>query len=300
MVTTSKKTDINGVLLFNKPIGISSNKALQKVKHLFNAKKAGHTGTLDPLATGLLPICFGEATKFSSFLLDGDKEYIATIKLGESTTTYDAEGDVTSTVSVTVSNNEIINAVNSFLGAQTQYPPIYSALKLNGKALYEYARDGVSVEVKPRDVKFFKLEILEFLENNQFKLRVLSSKGTYIRSLANDIGQKLGCGAHLSGLIRTKTNTFNLDEHLTLEYLQSLNPQELLNLLLPTDILVRSIATLEISDIQFNKINFGNAFWLNEPITEIEEKVRLYHNGVFLGMAKITGCKVQPVRLVCF
>ncbi len=296
---TSKKTNINGVLLFNKPIGISSNNALQKIKYLFNAKKAGHTGTLDPLATGLLPICFGEATKFSSFLLDGNKEYIATIKLGETTTTYDAEGDITSTTVVNVSPTEIINTVNSFLGKQIQTPPIYSALKLNGKALYEYARNGIVVNIKSREVEFYELEILEFLENNQFKIRVLSSKGTYIRSLAHDIGQVLGCGAHLSGLIRTKTNSFNLNEQLTLDHLQSLNSEELLSKLLPTDVLVRIIPTLEISDMQFNKIKFGNAFLLSSPITEVDEVVRLYHNGIFLGIAHVTGCKVKPERLVC-
>ncbi len=204
------KQNISGVLLLNKPYGLSSNTALQKAKRIFNAAKAGHTGTLDPLATGLLPICFGEATKFSSFLLDADKEYVATIKLGAATTTYDAEGEITSTATVTSSQAQILDCINSFLGKITQYPPIYSALKVNGRAMYDYARSGEQVEVKSREVTIHELELLKFINNDEFTLRVLSSKGTYIRSIAHDIGQKIGCGAHLSGLIRTKTNQFNL------------------------------------------------------------------------------------------
>ena len=160
------KKNINGVLLLSKPIGLSSNQALQKVKRLYHATKAGHTGTLDPLATGLLPICFGEATKFSSYLLDGNKEYIATIKLGISTTTYDAEGDITAITAVNLSNHDIENVVDSFLGTYVQIPPIYSALKVNGKALYEYARNGEEVAIKSREVELFTLEILNFLPNN--------------------------------------------------------------------------------------------------------------------------------------
>jgi len=226
------KQNISGVLLLNKPYGLSSNTALQKTKRIFNAAKAGHTGTLDPLATGLLPICLGEATKFSSFLLDADKEYIATIKLGVATTTYDAEGEITANNKVTSSNAEILECINSFIGKITQYPPIYSALKVKGRALYDYARNGEEVEIKSREVTIHELELIEFISEDEFNLRVLSSKGTYIRSLAHDIGQKLGCGAHLSGLVRTKTNHFNIQQSKTLEELSNIEPNELINLLL--------------------------------------------------------------------
>ena len=292
------KKDVNGVLLLNKSIGLSSNQALQKIKHLYQATKAGHTGTLDPLATGLLPICFGEATKFSSYLLDGNKEYIATIKLGTSTTTYDAEGDIIATKPVNVTMNDIETAVNSFLGKCIQIPPIYSALKVNGRALYEYARRGEEVEIKPREIELFELEILNFLPNNEFRLRVVCSKGTYIRTLAHDIGVKLLCGAYLSGLVRIKTNDFELDETITLEYLRGLDNIGLMDALLPVDILVNKLAIFNINDSQFEKIKVGHAFFMTADVTGLTEQVRLYYHDKFLGIANVTGLKVQPMRLI--
>ncbi|MCE2705946.1 MAG: tRNA pseudouridine(55) synthase TruB [Proteobacteria bacterium] len=292
------RQDINGVLLLNKPLGLSSNATLQKVKHLYHAKKAGHTGTLDPLATGLLPICFGEATKFSSFLLDGNKEYIATIQLGISTTTYDAEGEITEQSNVNTSKEDICNVVNSFLGKITQTPPIFSALKVNGKPLYEYARNGIDVEVKSREIEILELEILEYLNDKQFKLRILCSKGTYIRSLAHDIGKLLGCGAHLGGLVRTKTNEFSLDKRINLEFLNNMPDEEKIALLLPVDILVSSIPILEINAHEFDKIKFGNPFIRSSLNNIPESNVRLYYEAKFLGIANIMRDKVQPSRLV--
>lgn len=291
-----KYEEVNGVLLFNKPLGLSSNTALQKVRRLFNAIKAGHTGTLDPLATGLLPICFGEATKFSSFLLDGDKEYIATIKLGQRTTTYDSEGDVTSTSIVSVTQKEILECMNSFKGTITQTPPIYSALKVNGKALYQYARNGEEVAIKSREICIYEIELLEYIAFDIVKVRVLSSKGTYIRTLANDIGQKLGCGAHLIGLVRTKSNQFVLDERLNLDYITSLKLEQRRQLLLPIDIMLSDMPKYELNDGEFGYIKNGHSF---ESNTFSDEKhVRLYLGDKFFGVAKCDQCEVIPVRLV--
>lgn len=296
MPRTLSKQNISGVFLLNKPYGLSSNAALQKTKRIFNAAKAGHTGTLDPLATGLLPICFGEATKFSSFLLDADKEYIATIKLGVATTTYDAEGEITANNKVTSSKAEILDCINSFLGKITQYPPIYSALKVKGRALYDYARNGEEVEIKSREITIHELELIKFINEDEFILRILSSKGTYIRSLAHDIGQKLGCGAHLSGLLRTKTNHFNIQQAKSLEELLDIVPEELMNALLPTDILVGHLGKIELSDTQYEKIKNGHPCLL---LTENEALplVRLYRNNIFLGIATSENHNIKPIRL---
>ncbi len=291
-----KYEEVNGVLLFNKPLGLSSNTALQKVRRLFNAAKAGHTGTLDPLATGLLPICFGEATKFSSFLLDGDKEYIATIKLGQTTTTYDAEGEITSTSIVSSTLDEILECINSFKGTITQTPPIYSALKVNGKALYQYARDGEEVVIKSREICIHEIELLEYIALDIIKLRVLSSKGTYIRTLANDIGQKLGCGAHLMGLVRTKSNQFELNDELSMEYIISLELEQRRQLLLPVDIMLSEMPKYELNEDDFRYIKNGHSFM---PSTCNDfEKVRLYKDSQFFGVAKCLKGLVTPVRLM--
>jgi tRNA pseudouridine55 synthase len=322
------KQNISGILLLNKSYGLSSNTALQKTKRIFNAAKAGHTGTLDPLATGLLPICFGEATKFSSFLLDSDKEYIATIKLGSATTTYDAEGEVTATSPVTCSQAQILDCINSFLGKIIQYPPIYSALKVNGRALYDYARNKEQVEIKSREVTIHELELIDFISEIELTLRVLSSKGTYIRTLAHDIGQKLGCGAHLSGLVRTKTNHFNLQQAYTLDELANKVIKDLVKLLLPVDALVSHLDKIELSDAQYAKIKNGNPCELlyypltgcnpreHSPVGQTRlgggnsyhqdddktgyscQKSRIYYNSIFLGVAMITeNGMVKPLRL---
>jgi tRNA pseudouridine55 synthase len=291
------KKKIDGVLLLDKPIGLSSNAALQKVKWLYQAEKAGHTGTLDPLATGLLPICFGEATKFSSYLLEAAKEYIATIKLGVATTTYDAEGEITKTQPVTASKLQINECIQGFLGTIIQVPPIYSALKVKGKALYEYARSGQEVVIKSREINIQELEILEFIEPTVVKLRVLCSKGTYIRSLAHDIGQRLGCGAYLVGLMRTKTNDFTLDQAISMERISGLVAQDQQALLLPIDILVENWPRLELTEEQFAKVRNGHQF-IEDRIKLWSNRFRLYYKHRFLGIANAEDDVVKPARLI--
>jgi tRNA pseudouridine55 synthase len=292
------KIDINGVLLLNKPPMISSNIALQKVKRIYNAKKAGHTGTLDPLATGLLPICFGEATKFSSFLLDADKEYIARIKLGESTTTYDSCGDVIESKKVTSNSLEINEVIQTFLGEITQIPPIYSALKVNGKRLYEYARNGEEVEIKSRQIKIKELEIIEELKDNVFTLRVLCSKGTYIRTLAHDIGLKLGCGAHLIGLVRSKSSGFKLDTTINLESLAQMSHDELLANLLPVDELVKNLVRYDLNVDEYAYIKNGRSFKSAHNDKMIDILIRLYYQNVFLGVSSVINGEIVPKRLM--
>ena len=205
------KRKIDGILLLDKPLGYSSNQALQKIKWLFQATKAGHTGTLDPLATGLLPICLGEATKFAQHVTDADKTYIANIKFGVQTTTGDAEGEVVSTKPVNITTVEVEQACQQFLGEISQVPPMYSALKHNGKPLYEYARAGIEIERPARQVTITKIVVDSFV-NDEAIVTVSCSKGTYIRSLARDLGEILGVGAYMSSLSRTRIGDFKLLE----------------------------------------------------------------------------------------
>lgn len=224
---------IDGVLLLNKPIGVSSNAALQKVRWLYKAEKGGHTGALDPLATGLLPICLGESTKFSHYLLDADKAYITTVRLGQTTTTGDAEGEIVAEERIPELDRAPLEAVlGRFRGEISQVPPMYSALKRDGKPLYELARQGIEVERAARPVTIHALELLDF-GADWLRLAVRCSKGTYIRTLAEDIGAALGCGAHVTALHRTQTGLFQLDERVTVEYLESLDEAGRLAMLLP-------------------------------------------------------------------
>jgi tRNA pseudouridine55 synthase len=216
---------VHGVLLLDKPLGLSSNDALQKAKRLYRAEKAGHTGTLDPLATGLLPLCFGAATKFSQVSLDADKRYLATLKLGVTTTTADAEGDVVETRPVQVSLAQMQAACARHTGPIRQVPPMHSALKRDGKALYEYARAGIEVERDARSVTIHAIDIVGG-EHDVWTLDVRCSKGTYIRTLAEDIGTALGCGAHLGGLRRTGSGALSLQGALTLEQLAAMSEEE--------------------------------------------------------------------------
>ncbi len=213
---------VNGIVLLDKPLGMSSNAALQKVKQIFKAQKAGHTGSLDPLATGLLPICLGEATKLTSYLLDSDKKYQGVAKLGVRTNTGDTEGDIMETRPVPVlSDATIENALDSFRGDIAQIPPMHSALKLNGKPLYELARQGIEVERKPRNVSIFKFEKLSF-NKDELEIFVHCSKGTYIRTLVEDMGEILECGAHLSSLRRVAAGPFEIKQTVTLDKLSEL------------------------------------------------------------------------------
>jgi tRNA pseudouridine55 synthase len=228
---------VHGVLLLDKPLGLSSNDALQKAKRLYRAEKAGHTGTLDPLATGLLPLCFGAATKFSQISLDADKRYLATLKLGVTTTTADAEGEVLKRREVDVSAAQMRAACARFTGEIDQVPPMHSALKRDGKALYEYARAGIEVEREARRVTIHRIDVVDG-RGDEWTLDVSCSKGTYIRTLAEDLGEALGCGAHLSALRRTGSGPLALEGAHTLEQLGAMSEAERDAQLQPADALL--------------------------------------------------------------
>ena len=241
---------VHGVLLLDKPLGWSSNDALQKVKWLMRAEKAGHTGTLDPLATGVLPLCFGAATKFSQLQLDADKTYEAVARLGIKTRTGDAEGEVIEERPVNVSEKDLGKVVAQFTGLIRQIPPMHSALKKDGKALYEYARAGIEVEREAREVTIHELKAeLVLMEPSHFAIKMIvkCSKGTYIRTLGEDIGEALGCGAHLSALRRVETGGFHVSQCVTLEALEAMTEEERLNCLMPVESLLgeHTVVTLD-------------------------------------------------------
>ena len=241
---------VHGVLLLDKPLGWSSNDALQKVKWLLRAEKAGHTGTLDPLATGVLPLCFGAATKFSQLQLDADKTYEAVALLGQKTSTGDAEGDVIETRPVNVTDEEVQRAALQFTGPIRQVPPMHSALKKDGKALYEYARAGIEVERVAREVTIYELKValaLMGIALPAINIRVKCSKGTYIRTLGEDLGETLGCGAHLTALRRVDTGGFNVAQCVTLQALEAMTEDERLACLMPVESLLpqHTVVTLD-------------------------------------------------------
>lgn len=230
-----KAAEVNGVLLLDKPIGLTSNAALQEAKRIFRARKAGHTGSLDPIATGLLPLCFGEATKISRFLLEAPKRYQARFRLGQTTATGDAEGEVVATRAVTVGRAEVESALTRFMGEIEQIPPMYSAIKLHGQPLYKLARQGIEVERAPRRVTVYELRLLGH-GGDEIEIEVACSSGFYVRALAHDLGEVLGCGAHVTALRRTAVGAFRVEEAVTLERLKALtDPAERSALLLPSD-----------------------------------------------------------------
>ena len=292
-----QKKNINGILLLDKPIGFSSNQALQKIKWLLKAAKAGHTGTLDPLATGLLPLCFGEATKFAHFLTDADKTYIATIKLGATTTTGDAEGEVLTTSAVNVSRSEFEQACQQFTGEISQTPPMYSALKFEGKALYEYARAGVEIERQARLVTIHSIEVNSFA-GNVAVVTVTCSKGTYIRTLAEDIGKQLGCGAHLIGLRRTATADYQIAQAVTLEQFEAMSEEQRLAALAPPDSAVHYLPAITLDDDGAFYLLQGQAVWRSGAIPS--GLLRLYNEQqVFLGLGELQDDgKIAPKRLM--
>jgi tRNA pseudouridine55 synthase len=287
------------VLLIDKPVGLSSNDALTKVKRIVNAKKAGHTGTLDPFATGLLPLCFGEATKFSQDLLEADKTYDAVVHLGITTTTGDTEGEVVETRPVDVTPERIEAALARFRGPIMQVPPMYSALKRDGKALYEYAREGIVLEREARVVTIHRLEMLAY-DVPMLTIRVTCSKGTYVRVLGEDIGAELGCGAHLNALRRIQVGSLTVDGMVTLEQLQAHdNP---LSLLAPVDALLSSFPRVDLTPELAARFLNGQRLALNrEPVTlpETQGRVRVYHDGKLLGTAILQEYGVlAPERLI--
>jgi tRNA pseudouridine55 synthase len=287
---------LDGVLLLDKPAGMTSNAALQKVRRLFNAAKAGHTGTLDPMATGLLPLAFGEATKFSQMLLDADKVYVARVSLGVETDTGDADGQQIASAPVALEHESIVAALREFAGEIEQIPPMYSALKLNGKALYEYARAGIEVERAPRRVCIHALE-LQDTGPDWFVMRVHCSKGTYIRTLAIDIGRVLGCGAHLSALRRTAIAGFEVGQATPLEVLESEDSGQRVAHLRPADTLVTHLDRCDLDVEQADALLQGRTIATTEVTTGL---VRIYGaEGRFLGLGeRFPGKGLSPKRLI--
>ncbi|MDE1546870.1 tRNA pseudouridine(55) synthase TruB [Dechloromonas agitata] len=292
-----KKTwkQVDGVLLLDKASGMTSNDALQKARRLFSAAKGGHTGTLDPMATGLLPLCFGEATKFSADLLDADKTYEADVKLGITTDTGDAEGQVLTNAAVTTSIADVERLLPRFTGPIKQIPPMHSALKRDGRPLYELARQGIEVEREARDVTIHALDMLS-LEGDVLRLRVSCSKGTYIRVLAADIGQVLGCGAHLTALRRTRVGDLVLERSVTLSELELQDEVQRGTHLLPVDALLQSLPAVHLAADEANRFSHGNPVTLP---TGLLGKIRVYAEGRLLGVGEPgPGSLLWPKRLV--
>jgi tRNA pseudouridine55 synthase len=286
---------LDGVLLFDKPLELSSNVAMQKVRWLFSAEKAGHTGTLDPLATGLLPICFGEATKYTIALLDADKGYRATIRLGQKTTTGDAEGEVIETRPVAVNEAQVLAVLARFLGESQQLPPMHSAIKHLGKPLYEYIRKGETVERELRQIVIHELK-LERLQGEELEFSVLCSKGTYVRTLAEDISEALGCGGHLIALRRTSIGEFDLSEALTMEQLESMGEVQRDACLMPLDRLVQNLPILELDSVQATRLARGQRLGLTD--SHSDGKRRLYAEGRFIGLGELIDGRLSPSRLL--
>ena len=287
---------LHGVLLLDKPLGLSSNDALQKAKWLLRAEKAGHTGTLDPLATGLLPLCFGAATKFSQFSLDADKRYLATLALGVRTTTGDAEGEVLERRDVTATREQIEAACAALTGEIAQTPPMHSALKHQGKALYEYARAGVEIERQPRCVTIHAIDIIS-MQAGLLMLDIRCTKGTYIRTLAEDIGARLGCGASLAALRRTGSGSLNLDGAITLSALEALPEAERVALLTSPDRLLADAPELRLPADEAGRFLSG----LRRRVALGDApRVRVYgpEPRAFLGSAHITAGELIADRLL--
>ena len=311
MAKRRKGRPINGVILLDKPYELSSNSALQKVKRIFSAQKAGHTGALDPLATGMLPICLGEATKFSQFLLDTDKTYQVTAKLGIRTTTSDADGEVVSEKPVNVSSEQLAIALESFRGTTKQVPSMYSALKHKGQPLYKYAREGIEVPRESRDITVFNLDLLRF-EGDEVDLDIHVSKGTYIRTIIDDLGELLDCGAHVANLRRSAVGNYPPDKMVTLEQLQSLVEQaeeqelsasELLDpLLLPMTTACDGIPEVFIDDMSANFLRHGNPVQASNTPSDGLVQVFVGDNiidGEFIGVGHIDDDGlVAPKRIV--
>jgi tRNA pseudouridine55 synthase len=296
-----KGREVHGIVLLDKPKGLTSNAALQKIKRMFKAKKAGHTGSLDPMATGMLPICMGEATKVSGFLLDADKRYRATCKLGITTTSGDAEGEVSQTRPVqAVTDTQLQQIVGQFTGEIEQIPPMHSAIKQQGVPLYKLAHQGIEVVRKPRNVTIHSLEIVR-CEADELELDIHCSKGTYIRTLAEDIGEFLGCGAYLSALVRTGVGEFAQDQVHTLEDLEGLAAQglEILDaVLMPTESALWGWPDVNLTQEAAFYLQRGQSIFV--PKGPVSGWVRLFMEGNrFLGMGQVQeDGKIAPRRLV--
>jgi tRNA pseudouridine55 synthase len=299
-----KGSVVNGLLLLDKPLGLTSNAALQQVKRIFNARKAGHTGSLDPLATGMLPLCFGEATKFTQFLLDADKSYETTATLGVITDSGDAEGQVIERREVVEISSEKLSAIlEKFRGAQLQVPSMFSAIKQKGRPLYELARQGISVVREPRAITIYNLAMTHF-SGDELSLSVRCSKGTYIRSLVEDIGLALGCGAHVSALRRTEVAHFSQDTMVSLEHLRALfeknNVDELHQFLLPIDALLDALPEVHLNEQAALSLMKGQAVTVESAgLGQKSGEHRLYdHEGRFIGVGVLEDDALRAKRLI--
>lgn len=297
-----KGRPVSGILLLDKPTDISSNNALQKVRWIYNAAKAGHTGALDPLASGMLPLCFGEATKFSQYLLNSDKGYRVTAKLGETTTTADAEGDVVQTRSVNVTEQQLQQVIERFIGETEQVPSMYSALKHKGQPLYKLARQGIEVERAPRKIRIDTINLEDFSKTH-FSLYVECSKGTYIRNLVEDIGEQLGCGAHVTELRREWVAHFKAEQMILIDQLVALKEQEMYQeldaFLLPVDESLNGYPKVELDIESTHSFSQGQAVTVG-PFLETCGIFRVYSEfGEFLGVGEFNDdLQLAPKRLM--
>lgn len=291
---------INGILLVNKHQGLTSNAILQRAKRLLHAQKAGHTGSLDPLATGMLPLCFGEATKFSQYLLDADKCYEATGHLGITTNSGDSTGEIVARVDdVSITAEELMAVLPAFTGAISQVPPMFSALKHQGTPLYKLARAGIEIERRARDVVIYKLQLLSF-DNKQFRVRINCSKGTYVRSLIEGIGNRLGVGAHVTQLHRSYTAGFANAEMFTLEELAIKSPAELQECLLPMDRALVALESLSVTSAVASALQNGKVVCDIVTNTAVPGIVKLYENGTnFIGLGELSSSGELKVKRLC-
>ncbi|EGQ7981435.1 tRNA pseudouridine(55) synthase TruB [Vibrio vulnificus] len=310
MARRRKGRPIDGVILLDKPTGMSSNDALQKVKRLYFAEKAGHTGALDPLATGMLPICLGEATKFSQFLLDSDKRYRVIAKLGERTDTSDSDGDVVETRPVNVTLETLEACIEKFRGESDQVPSMFSALKYQGKPLYEYARKGIEVPRESRKITVYEI-ILHRFEGEEVEMEVHCSKGTYIRTIVDDLGEMLGCGAHVTMLRRTGVAKYPYENMVTLEQLNELvdnanrdgvAPREVLDpLLMPMDTAVEDLPEVNLIADLADMVMHGQAVQVLGAPTEGQLRLTMGEERRFIGVGEMNrDGKIAPKRLVVF
>ncbi|HHF0507705.1 TPA: tRNA pseudouridine(55) synthase TruB [Vibrio antiquarius] len=310
MARRRKGRPINGVILLDKPTGISSNDALQKVKRIYFAEKAGHTGALDPLATGMLPICLGEATKFSQFLLDSDKRYRVIAKLGERTNTSDSDGEVVETRPIDVTLDKLEACIEKFRGESEQVPSMFSALKYQGKPLYEYARKGIEVPRESRKITVYEI-VLHRFEGDEVEMEVHCSKGTYIRTIVDDLGEMLGCGAHVTMLRRTGVAKYPYEKMVTLEQLNELleqahreerAPRELLDpLLLPMDTAVEDLPEVNLVPELVDMVQHGQPVQVFGAPTEGSLRLTMGEERLFIGVGEMNeDGKIAPKRLVVF
>ncbi|MFZ7119771.1 MAG: tRNA pseudouridine(55) synthase TruB [Eubacteriaceae bacterium] len=296
---------MNGIININKSINMTSHDVVNIIRRKLKIKKVGHTGTLDPIAEGVLPICIGNATKISQFIIEKDKEYIAEAVLGIKTDTFDRTGKVLKTNNSIPKENEISNALNQYVGDVLQTPPIYSAIKVSGKKLYEYARENIQVDIKPREVKIYDIELLEY-SYPKLKIKVACSKGTYIRSLCNDIGEVLGSFAHMNSLVRTKSGSFTIENTVNLNKFEDMNALEIQNIMYPIDYPLDHFKKVDIKESSTKYLLNGNILFQKNITQNLDlfhenEIVKLYSQNNFKGLGKIL-CedyqKIKPLRII--